>query len=81
MRNARGSRGSTGATTSGIGEAPSSRLKKFGLIFAAAMIILLIRFGFRRQSESKKEQEQRNQRSGLYMDIDPLPRHEFTRLI
>jgi hypothetical protein len=38
--------GSHGATTLGIGEAPSSRLKKFGIFFAVALIILFITMDF-----------------------------------
>jgi quinol-cytochrome oxidoreductase complex cytochrome b subunit len=46
MRNARGSVGSTGVSTTGIGEAPSSRLKKFGLIALVFFIALFIVMDF-----------------------------------
>ena len=81
MRNVKGSYGSTEATTSGIGEAPSSRLKKFGIIFVIAMIILFLVMDFIDRANVKKERERRSQQSGLYIDTNAQHRDEITRLI
>ena len=56
-------------------------MKKFGIIFLFAMIILFIIMDFVDRANVKKEREQRGQRSGLYIDTNAQPKDEITRLI
>ncbi len=84
MRNAKGSVPTYGVSTTGIGEAPSSRLKKFGLIALVFLIALFILMDWIDRANIKKERELREQRrqqtTSISADETARTYDEFTLL-